>query len=158
MRLSFRNLRSKASLSVLLLLSATTLAFYLITSRIMNQTIRNEIIKRAEALSQSIASAAGYSFLSQDKLGLDSIVFKTKDSNKDIVSIAILDDQSKVIVHSDIQKAGEKLAPVEGRLLKEGPDGIRVKDISGLGADAYEMTSPFVFMGKHLGSVVLSIN
>ena len=158
MRLSFRNLRSKASLSVLLLLSATTLALYLITSRIMNQTVQNEIIKRAEALSRSIASAAGYSLLSQDKLGLDSIVFKTKDSNRDIEVAAILDVQGEVIVHSDIQKAGGKLAPAEGRLLKEGPDGIRVKDISGLGADAYEVTSPIVFMGKPLGSVVLSIN
>lgn len=158
MRLSFRNLRTKASIAVLLLLSATTLAFYLITSRIMNQTVRNEIIKRAEALSRSIASAAGYSLLSQDKLGLDSIVFKTKDSNRDIEVAAILDVQGEVIVHSDINKAGGKLAPAEGRVLRADPDGIRVREISGPPADSYEVTSPIVFMGKPLGSVVLSIN
>jgi len=154
----FRNIRVKTSLFVLLLLIATTLIFYVVTVSIMKQRLINEVITRAESLSKSIAATAGYSFASQDILGLDNIVFKIKDSNPDIEYIAIVDAQMNILVHSDIKKSGKKFKPSEGLIFKKNQDGIVIKEISGTQGKFFEAVSPIIFMDKHLGSVILSVN
>jgi len=154
----FKNIRVKTSVFVLLLLIFTTLVSYAVTTRIMRDHIMNEVIKRAESLSRSIASAAGYSSFSQDILGMDTLVFKVKKSNQDVESIAIVDPESEVLVHSDVNKIGETYHYSEGRIFKSSTDGTIVKEVSTEHGDFYEMISPIVFMEKELGSVVLSIN
>lgn len=154
----FKNIRVKTSVFVLMLLIFTTLVSYAVTARIMRDHIINEVIKRAESLSRSIASTAGYSSFSQDILGMDTIVFKVKNSNQDVESIAIVDPQSEVLVHSDVNKIGETYRYSEGRILKSSSDGTIVKEVPAEHGDFYEMISPIVFMEKDLGSVVLSIN
>jgi len=155
---SFQKIRVKASLFVLLLLVSTTLIFYLITVRIVNSRVLDELIKRAEALSRSIASTAGYSLLSQDLLGLDNIVFRIKSSNPDIESIALVNTESQIIVHSDIQKSGESFNPPEGIVFKQGSDGTVVKEVSGTSGSFFQVSSPIRFMDKHLGAVIVDIN
>jgi HD-GYP domain-containing protein (c-di-GMP phosphodiesterase class II) len=154
----FKNIRIKTSLFVLLLLIATTFIFYVVTASIMKRNITNEIITRAESLSGNVALSAGYSFLSQDILGLDNIVFKIKESNPDIEYIAIVDTEMNILVHSDIKKSGEKFEPSEGLLFKKSQDGIVIKEISGTGGKFFELVSPIFFMNKYLGSVILGIN
>ncbi len=155
---SFQKIRVKASLFVLLLLVSTTLIFYLITVRIVNSRVLDELIKRAEALSRSIASTAGYSLLSQDLLSLDNIVFRIKSSNPDIESIALVNTESQIIVHSDIQKSGESFNPPEGIVFKQGSDGTVVKEVSGTSGSFFQVSSPIRFMDKHLGAVIVDIN
>lgn len=148
----------KLSLFVLLLLISTTFIFYLVTARIMKLHIMNEVIKRAESLSRSIAATAGYSFLSQDILGLDNTVYKIKKSNPDIEYIAIVGTQMEIIVHSQIKKTGEKFQPAEGPVLKQSPDGTVIKEIFGPAGDFFEIANPIIFMNNNLGSVILSVN
>jgi hypothetical protein len=76
------------------------------TLQIMNDYILNEIIKRGESVGNSIAATAGYSLLSGDLLGLDTIVYKAKVSNSDMPYVAIVDQAMKVIVHSDTPMIG----------------------------------------------------
>jgi HD-GYP domain-containing protein (c-di-GMP phosphodiesterase class II) len=155
---AFKKIRVKASLFVLLLLVSTTLVFYLITARIMNRHILNEVIKRAEGLSRSMASTAGYSLLSQDLLGLDNTVYKIKNSNKDIEYIAIVNPAGEILVHSDIKQIGQKFIPAEGPALQKREDGTLIKEVSGKAGGFFEMSSPVIFMDKDLGLVALGIN
>jgi putative nucleotidyltransferase with HDIG domain len=158
MFIPLKKIRVKASLFVLLLLIATTLTFYVVTIRIINQRILNEVLKRAESLGRSIAIAAGFSSSSYDILGLDSIVFKSKDSNPDVEYIAIVGPQNEILVHSDIKKAGKTFVPAEGTLIRSDPEGTFIKEVWGRVGHIFEITSPIVFMKKNLGSVVLGVN
>lgn len=155
---SFHKIRVKVSLLVLLLLVSTTLIFYLITVRIVNNRVLDELIKRAESLSRSMASTAGYSLLSQDLLGLDNIVFRIKSSNPDIESVALINTESQIIVHSDIKKSGESFSPAEGIVFKQEPDGTEIKEISGTSGTFFQVSSPIRFMDKHLGAVIVDLN
>jgi putative nucleotidyltransferase with HDIG domain len=154
----FRNIRIKTSLFVLLMLIITIGVSYIITVRMMSDRILSEVVKRAESLCRSIASAAGYSSISQDILGLDTLVFKVKDSNPDVEDIAIIDMNKEIIVHSNVNKTREVYHPSEGTLFKTYRDGTVIKNISDSYGDYFEVQCPIVFMDKNLGSVVLSIN
>jgi putative nucleotidyltransferase with HDIG domain len=158
MRIGIRKIRTKVALYVLLLLAVTILVSYLIISRIMDNRIRGEIINRAESISRTIAAAAGYSLLSQDLVGLDSIVFTAKKSNPDIEYIAIADPERRAVVHSDMKKAGERLIPAERRVLATGENKSVVTEVAGVAGKIFEIETPIVFMDKKLGSVVLGIN
>lgn len=154
----FKTIRVKATLYVLLLLAGTIVVSSFITLRIMNNHIRGEIIRRAESLGRSIASAAGYNLILQDLLALDNMVYKIKDTNPDITSIAILGSDKKVIVHSDAGRAGAKMEPAEGRLVDRGADGTWIREIATPTKTSFAVESPIVFMNKDLGSVILDVN
>jgi putative nucleotidyltransferase with HDIG domain len=155
---SFKNIRAKTTLLVLLLLAGTTAASYTITLRIMNNHIREEIVKRAESLGRSIASAAGYNLILEDLLALDNMVYKIKASNSDIMWIAILGPDRKVIVHSDAGRAGAVLEPEAGRIVGRGADGTWIREIGTREATSFAVESPIAFMDKNLGSVLLDVN
>jgi putative nucleotidyltransferase with HDIG domain len=124
----------------------------------MNKNITNEVVKRAEELSRSIAVSAGYSFLSEDLLGLDNIVYQIKDSNQDVEYIAIVGIDKQIIVHSNIKKSGETIEHEKGKLFKESQDGTVVREINGTSASIFEIYSPIVMMSKELGAVIVGIN
>jgi len=154
----FKKIRVKASLFVLLLLVATALAFSLITLRIMNRRVLDEVIKRAETLCRSTASTAGYTLISQDLLGLDNIVYRIKTSSPDIVSMAIVNLDGKILAHSDTKRTGEPFRPAAGSLLRKAEDGTTIVEIPGPVRGLIEVRTPVVFLEKPLGSVVLAVN
>ena len=119
----FRSIRLKLSCFLFVLLSFIIFAFFLTTIKILNQTIREEIIKRAETLNKSSAAAAAYCLISDDSLGIDHIVFKGKSSSSDIEYIAIVDKKMKILAHSDIRKIGEVRKDEEGTIIKKIGDG-----------------------------------
>ena len=151
-------IRWKVSLIVFILLIATTSVYCLITLQIMNKNIMNEILKRGEELSRSIAVSAGYNFLSKDLLGLDNIVFKIKNSNKDVEYITIIGTDKKTIVHSDINQIGKILKYSEGQILKKDQDGTFIKEVHGMRGTIFEVFSPIAVMNKSFGTVILGIN
>jgi len=123
-----RNIRAKTSLFVLFLLIVTIGSSYLITVQILRERILNEVVKRGESLCRSIASTAGYSFINQDILGLDTLVFKVNDSNPDIENIAIIDNNNEIRVHSDINLTGETYTPPDGKIFESFADGTIIKE------------------------------
>ncbi|RPI99603.1 MAG: hypothetical protein EHM31_09845, partial [Candidatus Aminicenantes bacterium] len=155
--LPFRGIRAKTTLFVLLLLASTVLVSYLITVQIMNGQIKGEIVRRAESLSRSIASSAGYNLILKDLLALDNMVFKIKETNPDITSIAIVAPDQTIIVHSEAGRAGAKLEPVAGRVV-EAAEGTRILDVVAPDSASFAVESRIVFMQKDLGSVVLDVN
>jgi putative nucleotidyltransferase with HDIG domain len=154
----FKKIRVKAALFVLLLLVSVTAALYLITQRIMNQRILSEVVKRAESLGRSMASAAGYSIISQDLLGLDNLVFKIKSSNPDIEYIAITGKDGEILVHNEIRKAGETFRPADGPVFRKADDGTVIIDVRRAAGGCFEIRSPVRFMDRLLGAVVLGVN
>lgn len=157
-RLSFKSIRFRTMLYVAILLAATIAVSYAVSLRTMNDHIRGEIVKRAESLGRSIASAAGYNLILKDVLALDNMVFKIKDSNPDITSIAILDPDRNAVVHSEAARAGERQEPAAGRLLVRGKDGTLIQELAGPAAASFMVESPIVFMNKSLGSVILDVD
>jgi putative nucleotidyltransferase with HDIG domain len=145
---AFKNIRFKVSFFVFLLLIATILIFYTITVQVISKHIQNEVIKRAESLSRSMASSTGYSILSKDLLS----------ANPDIEYIAIIDTENRIIVHNDAEKSGETLTPSQGKTFKKTGDGTVITEIYGRSGPLFEITSPILFMNKQLGSVILGIN
>jgi HD-GYP domain-containing protein (c-di-GMP phosphodiesterase class II) len=154
----FKKIRVKASIFVLLLLVSTTLAFYMIAVRIINQRILNEVLKRGEALSQAATFPAGYSLFSDDLLGMDNLVYKIKSSNPDIEYVAVLGTDRKIHVHSDISKIGAVWDAANGKIVRKGADGTVITETEGAARNIYEVSSPIQFLGMNLGSVVLGIN
>jgi putative nucleotidyltransferase with HDIG domain len=154
----FNSIRFKIAGMVLLLLIVSALAFYAITLTIMNHHLLNEVLKRSEALSKSTAASAGYSLLSKDLLGLDNMVFRMRESNRDVESIAIVDTDMKIIAHSDIAKSGKTLSPPQGRLLQQGADGITITESTSPSVESFDIVSPIVTFNKRQGAVILSVN
>src|SRR5574337_106663 len=154
----FNSVRFKIAGMVLFLLIVSAIAFYTITLTIMNRHLLNEVLKRSEALSKSIAASAGYSMLSKDLLGLDNMVFRMRESNQDIESIAIVGTNMKIIAHSDIAKAGKSLSPPQGRLLRQGADGTTIAESTSSSAECFEIVSPIASFNKRQGSVIFTVN
>ncbi len=154
----FNSIKFKIAGMVLLLLIASALAFYTITLTIMNHHLLNEVLKRSEALSKSIAASAGYSLLSKDLLGLDNMVYRMRESNRDVESIAIVGPDMKIIAHSDIAKTGKTLSPPQGRLLQQGADGTTMTESTSLSVGSFNIVSPIVTFNKRQGTVILSVN
>jgi len=149
---------AKASLYVLSLLAVTVVVAYVITLGMLNSRIKGEIVRRAESLSRSIASSAGYNLILKDLLALDNLVFKIKESNPDITSIAILGPDRKVVVHSEAGRSGSKMAPAAGRILAEETDGTLIRETAVRAGASFAVESRIVFMEKDLGSVVLDVD
>jgi putative nucleotidyltransferase with HDIG domain len=154
----FRTIRFKLSLFVFILLTFTTVVFFLATVKILDRVILNEIIKRAESLSKSSAASAAYNLISGDVLGMDHLVFKGKESNRDVEYIAIIDTRMNVMAHSDIKKRGEIIRRAEGLVLKKNGDETIVKEISLSSGRFFEISTPIVFKGKVLGTVFVGVN
>ena len=158
MLIKFNSIRFKITGMVLLLLIISALAFYLITLTIMNRHLLQEVLKRAEALSKSTAASAGYSLLSKDMLGLDSMVFRMRESNQDVEFIAIVDPDMKIIAHSDVAKNGKKVLSLQGRILLQDVDGTTITESSSPSDECFEIVSPIVSFNKRQGWVILSVN
>jgi len=160
MKARFRSssLRFKIAFFVVILLTSTSFALCIITVQIMNNYILNEIIKRGESVSKSIAASAGYSLLSRDLLSLDNLVFKAKSSNNDMEYVAIVTADMKAVAHSKGSMSGEILPDSRGRVIIKRTDGTTVKEVSRSSDSIFEISCPVVFMKKDMGSVILAIN
>ena len=152
------SLRFKIAFFVVILLTSTSFILCIITVKIMNNYILNEIIKRGESVGKSIAASAGYGLLSKDLLGLDNLVFKAKSSNSDMLYVTIVDPDMKTVVHSATEMIGETKPVAQGRLVREAPDGTIVRELTNSAGSIFEILCPIVFMKKSLGSVIISMN
>ena len=157
-RFQSASLRFKIAFFVVLLMTSTSLVLCFITVQIMNNYILNEIIKRGESVSKSIAASAGYSLLSRDLLSLDNLVFKAKSSNSDMEYVAIVTPDTKAVAHSDAVMSGEILPTSQGRVIRKGNDGTTIKELSRSSDSIFEISCPIVFMKKNMGIVMLAIN
>jgi putative nucleotidyltransferase with HDIG domain len=152
------SLRFKIAFFVVLLLTGTSFALCIVTVNITNNYILNEIIKRGESVSRSIAASAGYSLSSRDILGLDNLVYKARASNSDVEYAAVIGSNGETVVHSEMAAGGRAIQLRKGLLLRKGTDGATVREISTPSGSLFEIGCPIAFMNKELGSVIIGIN
>ncbi|HDP24654.1 MAG TPA: HD domain-containing protein [Deltaproteobacteria bacterium] len=152
------NLRFKIAFFTVILLTSTSFILCIMTVQIMNNYILNEIIKRGESVGKSIAASAGYSLLSRDLLGLDTLVHKATSSNSDMPYVVIVDPNMKAIVHSEVPLIGETMVLPQGRLIRKTQDGTTVTELPDEDGTIFKISCPIVFMNKFLGSVILGMN
>ncbi len=150
-------LRFKISLFIAILLIITASLFTILTIQIMNRYMQNEVIKRAEALSKSMAALAPYSILSNDSLGIDNIGWKVKEANSDIEYAAMTDVHGKVLAHTDFSKIGTILHTAPLPPLKQTPEGTNIYDMTSI-SNSFEIRSPITFNNKLIGTVIIGIN
>lgn len=157
-RLRSASLRFKIAFFTILLLTGTSFILCILTIQIMNDYVLNEIIKRGESVGKSIAASAGYSLLSGDLLGLDTLVYKSKASNSDMPYVAIVDTDMKAVVHSDTPMVGETLIVSRGSLFRKAVDGSTIRELPNPSGAIFEISIPIAFMKKPLGHVILGMN
>jgi putative nucleotidyltransferase with HDIG domain len=151
----FSSLNTRVTAYVLALLGAAIVCSYYVTIHTMDREVSESIIRRAESLSRSISSAAGYHLILKDILALDNMVYKVKTANPDITSIAVIGEEEEIIVHTEIGKAGTRLTELAEHLpIAEVPG--EAKD-HGAGQTLI-VESPVNFMDKNLGRVRLEID
>lgn len=152
------NMRFKLSLFVVALLLITVLIISLLMMRTMDQHIINEVMKRAEALGKSTAELASYGLLSNDLLGLDTLVTKIKDANPDVEYVAIARNSMKILAHSDVVKRETDLLPLSGAVFRENSSDSMVHVIKDGPVDYFDIVNPIMFQNKQIGTVVIRMN
>ena len=150
------SLRFKISLFVVLLLTVTSSILCIITIRIMDNYILDEILKRGESLTKGVALSAGYSLSARDLLGLDNIVYQAKTSYTDVDYVAVIDRQGKIVVHSDMRMSGRMLSTPDSSLVSNTEPVVR--ELPKESGSIFEISCPIVFMGKPLGQTILAVN
>ena len=154
----FTTLRFKIALFILILLLVTASLFSILTVQTMNRHILNEVINRAESLCKSMAALAPYSILSGDLLGIDNVVSKIKDANPDVVYVAVINADKKILSHTDVARQGETFIPHPRDIIKENQDGTRVYEVP-FGTDrVLEIVAPIAFDNKQIGQVIIGID
>lgn len=142
---------------IAILLIITASLFTILTIQNMNRYMQNEVIKRAEALSKSMAALAPYSILSNDSLGIDNIGWKVKEANSDIEYAAVTDMHGKILAHTDVSKIGTMLLPSSLPPLRTTAEGTSIYDMTSI-SNSFEVRSPITFNNKLIGTVVIGIN
>jgi len=144
-----RSLNAKFSAFVLVLLTASVISSYFVTIQTINLQVKDSIIKRAESLSRSIASAAGYHLILKDLLALDNMVYKIKMVNPDITSIAIIGINEEIIVNTQAEKAGERLEnETSGPRIESLPEGAVRSNLDQKSSKTLVIESPVLFLDK----------
>lgn len=155
--LFFRSIGAKLALFVLLLIAVITAASAFLVTDILDRFLVAEMVKRGQSIALSATTPAGFSILSGDRLALDNLAAKIKESQQDILYLAIVDTEGKILAHNDLSKAGQTYAPVSGTLLEQSPSGT-VRRVVRDEVAGYEFSSGVHFAGRHVGQVFLGID
>jgi putative nucleotidyltransferase with HDIG domain len=155
--LRFTTLRFKISLFIIILLIVTAILFTILTMQAMDREITNEVVRRAETVGTSMASAAYYSLLEGDHLALDSLGWKIKEANSDIEYAAVTDAAMKVLAHTDLKRAGTVLLLPSAPLLKQTGSGVRMYAAAD-GSSSLDVIVPIFFNSRQLGNIVFRID
>jgi len=154
-----RSLNAKFLTFVLALLIASVISSYFVTIHTIDKQVRESIVQRAESLSRSIASAAGYHLILKDLLALDNMVYKVKTVNPDITSIAIIGPDEEIIVNSEAEMAGRRLeSGGSGQGSESLSASMVLADLDQKANQTLVIESPVLFFDKNLGRVRLEID
>ena len=154
----FGRLGLRLSLLSMAMVAVLTAASAMIVIDIMDGFLFREMVKRGSALAVSAATPAGYSLLAEDLLGLDNLVSKIAESQSDVLSVAIVDPQGRLLAHSQLKEMGGTITPQPvGKLLVQQHD-VTVRSGQREGRESFEFDAPIRFQGRELGRVQLGID
>jgi HD-GYP domain-containing protein (c-di-GMP phosphodiesterase class II) len=149
-------IRLKLTLITLSLIALTTFGSSLVVISIMDDFLLQSLIKRGSSIALSAATPAGFSILSNDRLALDNLVAKIKESQTDVAYMTILDRKGVILAHNQLNENGGVFEPSEGILIEEDR-GLKVKRINRHGLSSYEIEAPIIFANNKVGNVVVGL-
>lgn len=153
----FYGIGHRLTLLVVGLVTLLTLATAFLVINIMGDVLLRSMIKRGAVNAHAIASSAGYSILSDDRLALDNLAAQTQQSQNDVSYVAILDGSRHILAHSQLGQADASLPQISGELLEN--DGLlRVDRVVRKTQTVYEFSLPIDFARHRLGAVIIGIN
>ena len=149
-------IRLKLSLITLSLIALTTFGSSLVVISTMNGFLLDSLIKRGSSIALSAASPAGFSLLSNDRLALDNLVAKIKESQADIAYMTIVDHHGAVLAHDRLAEVGLEFPRVSGPLVHKEEE-FSVREVLRNGEACYEFVAPILFAGNKVGDVIVGL-
>jgi len=149
-------IRLKLTLITLSLIALTTFGSSVVVISIMDNFLFQSLIKRGSSIALSAATPAGFSILSNDRLALDNLVAKIKESQPDVAYMTIIDRKGVILAHNQLEENGAVFEPSEGILVEEDR-GLRVKKITRNGLLSYEIEAPITFANNMVGNVIVGL-
>jgi HD-GYP domain-containing protein (c-di-GMP phosphodiesterase class II) len=145
-----------ALVSLVLILFVTTLSS-LVVIRLVDNFLLRELVHRGRAISLSAATPAGYSILAGERLALDNLAVKIKESQPDLVYLAIVDLNGTVLAHNELALVGTTFQQRMGRPV-DAAEGAQVSLVERSGEENYTFRTPIEFAGRRVGDVYLGID
>ena len=151
-----RGLGCKLTLAILLLILVLTGGLSVMITRIMDDFLLEELVRRGTSVSLSAATPAAFSLLSDDRLALDNLAAKIVKAQEDIGYLAIVGRQGTVIAHNELQAAGSLFEEVPG-VAVAGQGDNPVRRVERDGKNWFEFRTPILFADKKIGDIYLGI-
>ncbi len=149
-------LKLKLSLLITTLLALTVILVSTFLLRQQQKTLTAEITKRGRTIAQNLADGAKNPILTEDELTLNLLVQDaTKDG--DVAYVAIVDENGKVLAHSEVRLVGRPLPRPAG--LKPLTDGMLVQSYDAEGeGDLIDFSVPLTFRDVTVGALYLGFS
>jgi len=149
-------LKLKLSLLITSLLALTVVLVSTFLLRQQQKTLTAEITKRGRTIAQNLADGAKNPILTEDELTLNLLV---KDAMKDgdVAYVAIVDENGKVLAHSEVRLVGRPLQ--RPARLEPLADGMLVQsyEVEGEG-DLIDFSVPLTFRNVTVGALYLGFS
>jgi len=149
-------IRLKLTLITLALIAMTTFGSAMVVMSIMNDYLLDSLIKRGSSVALSAATPAGFSILADDRLGLDNLVAKIKQSHPDVAYMTIVDRNGVILAHNRLTAAGRTFPDLQGDPIQK-TSGCKVKKVQRYDIFCYEIKAPIRFADSRLGSVIVGM-
>ncbi len=149
-------LKLKLSLLITSLLALTVILVSTFLLRQQQKTLTTEITKRGLTIAQNLADGAKNPVLTEDELTLNLLV---KDAMKDadVAYVAIVDENGKVLAHSDVGLVGRPLErPANLKPLAKGML-VQTYEIEDRG-DLIDFSAPLTFRNVTVGALYLGFS
>jgi adenylate cyclase len=149
-------LKLKLSLLITSLLALTVVLVSTFLLRQQQRTLTAEITKRGLTIAQNLADGAKNPVLTEDELTLNLLV-KDAMKNADVAYVAIVDENGKVLAHSEVGLVGRRLErpaslkPLAGGML------VQTYDVEGK-ADLIDFSAPLTFRNVTVGALYLGFS
>lgn len=153
-----QGIRFKLSVVTFMLLALITSISSVVVTNVMDGFILGELIKRGFATGKNTATSAAYSLLSGDRLALDNLMVKLKESQGDVLFAAVVDLKGRIKAHNMLGEAGKPFSQAGGESITTGADGATVRKTGEGGVEYFEFGTPIMFAGKRLGDIFFGID
>ena len=151
------SIRFKLTILTLAMIALITTGSSMVAIQNMDRELLDSLVKRGASIALSASIPAGYSILTDDRLALDNLAAKIEASQEDIVYLAILDNDSNILAHNNVEETGSQFAIALGAPLQHGPD-FTMHRVDRDGLASYEFQTPIQFSNNQVGNIVVGID
>ncbi|RJP18174.1 MAG: HD domain-containing protein [Deltaproteobacteria bacterium] len=119
--------------------------------------LRRDLLQRGAAISRVVALSAGYSLLSNDRLGMDRLAAETRASAPDIAFVLIRDAGDVIVAHDRVGERGKPFEPSARQTALGTFSDTRADEVIRGGRTLMEFNTPIRFAGKNVGTATLAL-